>query len=486
MQRILLVEDNEVNRELIARRLKRRGFDVLIATDGAAGVETATAEIPDLILMDIGLPILDGYEATRLIKENAATRHIPVIGLSAHAMSGDAERAMGAGCDDYDTKPVEWDRLLDKIEKLLAKAAEAAAAARAGAGAGDGGAEAGAGGPAARHLMVVDESSLRRDMLGSRLTALGITFVATSDARQALERLQKESFSALVLDVALKEIDGRPALERFRAEPKAADLPILISCSIDAVTDAIDCLDYGADEILPQPFRPQEVKARIERLLELREARRRLAPLEETLKKEQAKVEHLMQGLLPASWIEELRASRKLPPRRYEGTVVVDWDAPSLEKGLDAADPAALTRLQHIVVTFEDLAKRYGMVSISRPGHDLLAVAGAFSGAGVPALAAARCVLEMAAAATRLGETLRFGLHEGPVLAGVVGYQHAQFGVWGNTVKWAARVRATSQHSVHASERVWNLLEGRCQGEPVGRIPYEGGAVNVFRLDRVE
>lgn len=482
MQRVLLVEDNEVNRELIARRLKRRGFDVLLAADGAAGVESATANLPDLILMDIGLPILDGYEATRLIKENAATRHIPVIGLSAHAMSGDAERAMGAGCDDYDTKPVEWDRLLDKIEKLLAKAAEAAAARAAGSAP----AEVSAGGPAARHVLVVDESSLRRDMIGARLTSLGVSFVAMADGRQALERFQKESFSALILDVAVKEIDGRPALERFRAEPKAEGMPIVISCSIDAVPDAIDCLDYGADEILPQPFRLQEVRSRLDRLFELQEARRRLAPLEESLKKEQAKVEHLMHGILPASWLEELRASRKLPPRRYDDTVVVDWDVPSLEKSLDAADPAALTSLQQIIVSFEDLAKRYGMVTISRPGHDLLAVAGAFSGAGVPALAAARCVLEMSAVATRLGETVRFGLHEGPVLAGVVGYQHAQFGIWGNAVKWAARVRATSQHSVHASERVWQLLDGRVQGEAVGRIPFEGGALPVYRIDRVD
>lgn len=480
MQRILLVEDNEVNRELIARRLKRRGFDVLTATDGAAGVETATAQLPDLVLMDIGLPILDGYEATRLIKENAATRHIPVIGLSAHAMSGDAERAMGAGCDDYDTKPVEWDRLLDKIEKLLEKAAQAAAAARA--------AEAPAGTAATegRHVLVVDESTQRRDMICARLSSLGFSFAAAGEARQGLDRLIKEDFSALVLDVGLKEIDGRPALERFRAEPKAAELPILISCSIDAVADAIDCLEYGADEILPQPFRPQELKARLDRLFELRDARRRLAPLEEALKREQTKVEHLMQGLLPASWLEELRASRKLPPRRYDDTVIVDWDVPSLEKALDAADPAALVALQHLIVTFEDLAKRYGMVTISRPGHDQLAVAGAFSGAGIPALAAARCVLEMSAAATRLGETVRFGLHEGPVLAGVVGFQHAQFGVWGNTVKWAARVKATSQHSVHASERVWNLIESRCLGEAVGRIPYDGGSLAVYRLDRVD
>lgn len=480
MQRILLVEDNEVNRELISRRLKRRGYDVLLAADGAAGVETTTSQLPDLVLMDIGLPILDGYEATRMIKENAATRHIPVIGLSAHAMSGDAERAMGAGCDDYDTKPVEWDRLLVKIETLLAKAAEAAAAARQGTG------DVKAGTRAERHILLVDESSLRRDMLGSRLTTFGYSFVAAVDARQGLEYLLKEDFSAILLDVGLKEIDGRPALERFRAEKKAAELPILISCSVDTIPDAIDCLDYGADEILPQPFRPQEVRSRLERLFELYESRRQLGPLKEKASQNEARIEHLMQGLLPASWLEELRTSRRLPPRRYDDTVLLDWDVPSLEPGLDAADPAALATLQQILVTFEDLAKKYGMVSISRPGHDLLAVAGAFSGAGVPALAAARCALEMSAAATVLGETVRFGLHQGPVLAGVVGYLHAQFGVWGATVKWAARVRASSQHSVHVSEKVWQLLEGRCQGEQVGRIPAGSGAMTVYRLDSVE
>ena len=125
MHRILLVEDNEMNRDLISRRLKRRGFDVTLAVDGAEGVERATADMPDLIVMDMGLPVLDGYEATRLLKDAEATRRIPIIGLSAHAMSGDARRALDAGCDDYDTKPVDWKRLLGKIDVLLTKALEA-------------------------------------------------------------------------------------------------------------------------------------------------------------------------------------------------------------------------------------------------------------------------------------------------------------------------------------------------------------------------
>jgi two-component system cell cycle response regulator DivK len=119
MPRLLYVEDNEMNRDMLSRRLQRRGFEVLIAGDGEQGVTLAAAEKPDLILMDMSLPVLDGWEATRRIKAAPATRLIPVIGLTAHAMATDRDRCLEAGCDDYDTKPVELGRLLEKIERLL-------------------------------------------------------------------------------------------------------------------------------------------------------------------------------------------------------------------------------------------------------------------------------------------------------------------------------------------------------------------------------
>jgi two-component system cell cycle response regulator DivK len=119
MSKILLVEDNELNRDMLSRRLARKGYDVLIATDGAEGVTLAATEMPDLILMDMSLPVLDGWEATRQIKEAAETRSIPVIALTAHAMANDREKATKAGCDDYDTKPIDLPRLLEKIERLL-------------------------------------------------------------------------------------------------------------------------------------------------------------------------------------------------------------------------------------------------------------------------------------------------------------------------------------------------------------------------------
>jgi len=119
MPKILLVEDNEMNRDMLSRRLRRKGYVVAMALDGQSGLEMSRTEAPDLILMDIGLPVLDGWEATRRLKADPATRHIPVIALTAHAMSSDREKALEAGCDDYETKPVELPRLLAKIEALL-------------------------------------------------------------------------------------------------------------------------------------------------------------------------------------------------------------------------------------------------------------------------------------------------------------------------------------------------------------------------------
>ena len=119
MPKILLVEDNELNRDMLSRRLIRRGYDITIAVDGREALEKAVSDSPDLILMDLSLPEIDGWEATRRLKADAATQHIPVIALTAHAMSGDREKALDAGCNDFDTKPVELSRLIEKIDALL-------------------------------------------------------------------------------------------------------------------------------------------------------------------------------------------------------------------------------------------------------------------------------------------------------------------------------------------------------------------------------
>ena len=123
MAKILLVEDNEMNRDMLSRRLERKGFTLVMAVDGAEGVAKAQVEAPDLILMDMSLPVMDGWEATRQLKANPATKAIPIIALTAHAMAADEQRAREAGCDDFDTKPIELDRLVGKIQTQLARTA---------------------------------------------------------------------------------------------------------------------------------------------------------------------------------------------------------------------------------------------------------------------------------------------------------------------------------------------------------------------------
>ena len=125
MPRLLLVEDNELNRDMLSRRLVRRGYEVVMAIDGAQALEMARSESPDLILMDMSLPVVDGWEATSRLKAEPETRAIPVVALTAHAMSGDRERALAAGCDDFDTKPVDLARLLEKMDALLGGARRA-------------------------------------------------------------------------------------------------------------------------------------------------------------------------------------------------------------------------------------------------------------------------------------------------------------------------------------------------------------------------
>ncbi|MFT5350346.1 MAG: CheY-like chemotaxis protein [Gammaproteobacteria bacterium] len=119
MTKILLVEDNEMNRDMLSRRLKKKGFDVVMAFDGQQGVDMARSEIPDMILLDMSLPVMDGWEAAGVLKSDTSTQTIPIIALTAHAMTGDKEKAIDAGCDDYDTKPIDFKRLLGKISAML-------------------------------------------------------------------------------------------------------------------------------------------------------------------------------------------------------------------------------------------------------------------------------------------------------------------------------------------------------------------------------
>ncbi|MEM7353025.1 MAG: response regulator [Acidobacteriota bacterium] len=488
MQRILLVEDNEMNRDLISRRLKRRGFDVSLAVDGAEGVEKATSELPDLIIMDIGLPVLDGYEATRLLRETDATRRIPIIGLSAHAMSGDARKALAAGCDDYDTKPVEWSRLLGKIEVQLKRVQEEAAL--------QGDAEdaapeeAAVADPNAAHLLVIDDSAMHREMLSGRLASLGYTFDLAGEVQSALSLLQEKTFDAVLLDVTLPTVEGQPMLEWIRADSRWQDLPILMLSTVDTVRAAIDCLSRGAVDFVPQPFHAEVLKARIDACLDRSRIGQRLRQVEDELASEKRRSEHLLHTLLPDELVQELRETNKILPRRVDGVALLTCDVAGFRQASDALEPEdAVRRLQRIFLAFEEIIERHGLTKIRTSGDTFAAAGGLFAPSPAAASIAVRCGLEMREACSQLEAEwpLRVGAHIGPVIVGVAGYRKAQFDLWGAAVRTAVRVRRSGQPgALHVSEAAWQQLAEQVTGQRLGEAKLEdGGTVTIYRVDRL-
>ncbi|HEX9732933.1 MAG TPA: response regulator [Thermoanaerobaculia bacterium] len=482
MAKILLVEDNEMNRDLISRKLKRQGFEVVLAVDGAEGIEMANDETPDLILMDMGLPILDGYAATRLLKGNDHTRGIPVIGLSAHAMSGDADRALDAGCDDYDTKPVEWERLLPKIRQAL-ELAHAAAAAPHDLPTTTLGSGVAAGAPPAR-VLVVDDSPMHREVLCRRLGELGYVAETAEGALAAWQQLAARPFDAVLLDVTLPGTSAKEMLAQLKSDARQGDVPVLVTCPVDAVDDAIGCLHAGADDFVPQPFHGEVLAARLGASLERRELREKRKTYDGVVHGEERHSEHLLRVLFPDPIVEELKATHKILPRRHADIAVLFCDVVDFKTLCDVSEPLeVISSLQALVAAYEEVLERHGVLKVKTVGDSLMAAAGLFPQVPNPALDLVRCAFELkeAAARARPAWNLRLGLHAGPVVAGVVGRKRYQFDLWGSTVHVAATVKARGAvNAVNVSAAVWRRLAGSVAGHALAS-PGDGEAI--YRVD---
>jgi DNA-binding response OmpR family regulator len=270
MTKILLVEDNELNQDMLSRRLMRRGFEVVFATDGATGVSMASSEKPDLILMDMSLPVMDGWEATQSIKSNPHTASIPIIALTAHAMVGDRDKAMAAGCDDYDTKPVELARLLQKIDALLATATQNKAIVSP---------------PQANpaplptaplpvyipqssettehRILIVDDNEMNRDMLSRRLNRAGYAVLMAEDGEAGLSLIMEQSVDLILLDIMMPGISGLDVLQQIRQSYSQVQLPIIMATAKDESDDIVKAFELGANDYVTKPIDLPVLLARI-------------------------------------------------------------------------------------------------------------------------------------------------------------------------------------------------------------------------------
>lgn len=293
MKRLLLVEDELVNRELFRRRLERKGYVVVPAENGLQAVELAKSEKPDLVLMDLGLPDLDGWEVTRRIKADAATSAIPIIVLSAHASTEAREKAFAAGSEDFETKPVNWDVLFKKIEDVIAKAIEKAKAKAAAPPADD---EIDLGGspdtasatqilhspfalakePAAlqpKRILVVEDNDPNRVMLCRRLNKQGYVTTEAANGREALAAVAKERFDLVLCDIMMPGVDGYEVLKEMKSDPDLQPIPVIMISAIDEMASVVRCIEMGAEDYLQKPYDPVLLQARINACLDKRRLR---------------------------------------------------------------------------------------------------------------------------------------------------------------------------------------------------------------------
>ena len=311
MKRLLLVEDEQVNRELFQRRLERKGYTVIPAENGLQAVGLTKQEKPDLVLMDLGLPDIDGWEATRRIKADRATAAIPVIVLSAHATPEAKEKAFAAGCQEFETKPVNWEVLYRKIEAELAKpkppADDEVELGAPGGSKSDTGVirapkvatsastmilppgagvmplssgthpilppEKEAGPVQPKQILVVEDNDANRVMLCRRLNRSGYETTEAANGREALDAVTKQRFDLVLCDIMMPEVDGFEVLKELKADPDLQAIPIIMISAMDEMASIVRCIEMGAEDYLQKPYDPVLLNARINACLDKRRLR---------------------------------------------------------------------------------------------------------------------------------------------------------------------------------------------------------------------
>ena len=297
MPQVLLVEDNEINRDMLRKRLERRGFQVLTAESGEQGLEIARTGQAEAVIMDLGLPGIDGWETTRRLRADTATATLPIVVLSAHVASEDREKAFAAGCDDFETKPVQLDALVGKLTTLIAKRSPAPNSS-----------EQSAPtlsipvptarpvpssaptlqrpriepkpeptvtevSPPRKRILVVEDNDPNRVMLCRRLQKHGYETMEARDGREAIDLARSHVFDLMLCDIMMPEVDGYQVLQACKADEELKALPIIMLSAVDEMASVVRCIEMGAEDCLQKPYDPVLLHARINACLDKRRAR---------------------------------------------------------------------------------------------------------------------------------------------------------------------------------------------------------------------
>jgi adenylate cyclase len=475
---ILVVEDNEMNRDILSREIREREHEAVLAVDGESGIDKAREIMPDLILMDLSLPGIDGWGATRTLKADEQTKGIPIIALTAHAMPGDREKALEAKCDDYETKPYDWTRLFTKIDALLCKplkpddslSADGTSDQSPTVSSPDESEHAGFGSQlSGRTVLIVDDIEANRDLLSRGVREDGHTVLFATDGREALESLNRDPVDLVLLDIMMPYVDGYEVLRQMKADTELRHIPVIVVSASDEVASAVKCIEMGAEDYLPKPCDAVLLKARIRSCLE----RKRLRDLEvmhlDQIESEKLRADRLLNALFPQFVLQDLISDAKYPPRRFDEVAVMFADIVGFTTYCRDRDPEKIvTPLGNLVESLERIAVSHRMTKIKTIGDSFMSTAGLLDSIENPVKACIECAKEMLEASLKLPPhwELRVGVHFGSVVAGIVGTTQYTFDLWGDTVNTASRIESHGTNgAVNLSSAAWQQVDRYCRGE---------------------
>lgn len=472
MAKILLVEDNEMNRDVLSRRLERKGFEVIMAIDGQQGIDMAIGHRPDLILMDLSLPIIDGWEATRLLKADPITARIPIIAVTAHAMAGDRDKAIEAGCDDYDTKPLDILRLVGKIETLLARGsggnADSVLEEPPPAGYIKSASVSGLGLSRGR-ILIVDDIEENRDILTRRVSREGYLYLTAENGEIAMRILEEQNIDLVLLDIQMPVMDGFEVLRRMKADTAFRHIPVIVISASTENESVIKGIEMGADDYLPKPFDAVLLKARIGASIEKKKLRDQELVFREQVAFEKKRADDLLNALFPHFVVQELITTDEYRPRRHQNVAVLFSDIVGFTRYCDGHHPEeVIEHLQHLVEAFEEVAAAHRVQKVKTIGDAFMACAGLVERVENPVLSCLECGLAMIERARQIPPhwELRVGIDCGPLVAGIVGKRQYSLDIWGDTVNVASRVEEASTNGrVSISGKAWPQIQHCCRGE---------------------
>lgn len=436
MKKILVVEDVELNRELIAQLLED-DYAVLSAADGASGIRLAEREHPDLILMDLALPVIDGWEAARRIKANPALRRIPIIAVSAHAMSGDAEKARQCGCDDYLSKPLDERLLRDKLHKFLGPHFQRAGAQPA---------------PEGHRILIVDDEPFNVDYLQQELAELGYDTMVARDGQEALECVATDPPDLILLDILMPVMDGFAVCRALKGRDATRMIPIVIMTTLDGIEDRIRGIEAGADDFLTKPVNQRQLIARVQTTLRLKHTFDRKL-------REMRQIKDHFAKFVPEA-VKQLVAENPQAPRldkRERDVSVLFVDISGYSRLTERLSPSALNAaVERYFSSFLDRIHEGGGDINETAGDGFMAI---FQDASAEAHAiravdTALAVLADTAALNRDSDepplAIHIGVNSGTTLVGSTRFEGLRGARWtftatGNVTNLAARLAAAAQ-----------------------------------------